>query len=147
MQELVVAVDGSKHSEKVIDISCDLAKKLGSSIVLIYIVKKMPEEPDEVKAFEEMEHDAGAYANYLGQIGKDVTDKLEARIEEQHIQCVTMTEFGNPVERILETSRLQNAVMIVMGLHGQHGIGLIRSVGSVARRVIENANCPVLVVP
>ncbi len=57
-----------------------------------------------------------------------------------------MTEFGNPVERILETARLQDAVMIVVGLHGQHSIGLIRSLGSIARRVIENASCPVLVV-
>ncbi len=66
MPETVVAVDGSKHSEKVIDVSCQLAKKLDSSIVLIYVVRKMPEEPDEVRAFEEMEHDAGAYAKLSG---------------------------------------------------------------------------------
>ena len=107
----------------------------------------MPEEPVGVKAFEESEHYQGAYATYLEQVGKDVTSKLGESIEKQNISYVTMTEFGDPVERILGIARLQNAKMIVLGLHGHHSVGLIRSLGSVARRVMENATCPVLVVP
>ncbi|MDG6905860.1 MAG: universal stress protein [Nitrososphaerota archaeon] len=57
-----------------------------------------------------------------------------------------LTEFGNPVERIIEAARIQDARIIVMGLHGLHNVGLIRSLGSVTRRVIENASCPVLIV-
>ena len=147
MPQIVVAVDGSKHSEKVVDVACQFAKNLDSSIVLIYVLRKIPEEPEGVKAFEESEHYKEAFATYLEQLGKEVTTKLGARTEGQKIQCVTMTEFGNPVERILETAHLQNAKMIVLGMHGQHNVGLIRSLGSVARRVIESADCPVLVVP
>ncbi|MGA2874496.1 MAG: universal stress protein [Nitrososphaerales archaeon] len=147
MPPIVVAVDGSKHSEKVVDVSCQIAKELNSSIVLIYIIRKIPEEPEGVKAFEESEHYKEAFSLYLEQLGNVVTTKLGERAEGQDIQCVTMTEFGNPVERILETAHLQNAKMIVLGLHGHHNVGLIRSLGSVARRVIENSDCPVLIVP
>lgn len=147
MSPIVVAIDGSKHCEKVVDVSCQLAKELNSSIVLIHVIRKMPEEPEGVKAFEESEHYKEAFATYLEQLGTSVTTKLSERIAKQEIQCATMTEFGNPVERIVDTARLQNARMIVIGLHGLHNVGLIRSLGSVARRVIENAHCPVLVVP
>ena len=147
MSPIVVAVDGSKHCEKVVDISCELAKELDCSIVLIHVIRKMPEEPDGVRAFEESEHYKEAFAAYLEQLGRSVTANFAERIEKQDIQCATMNDFGNPVEKIVETARLQNARMIVMGLHGLHNVGLIRSLGSVARRVIENANCPVLIVP
>jgi nucleotide-binding universal stress UspA family protein len=144
---IVVAIDGSKHSEKVVDVSCQFAKDMDSSILLIYVLRKMPKEPEGVKAFEESEHYREAFTSYLEQLGKAVVSKLGARAEGHDIQCVTMIEFGNPVEMILETARLQNAKMIVLGLHGRHNVGLIRSLGSVARRVIENTACPVLIVP
>lgn len=147
MAPIVVAVDGSKHCEKVVDVACEIAKDLNTSIVLIYVLRKMPEEPEGVRAFEESEHYKEAFATYLEELGESVTTKLAQRIKEQNVQSVTMTEVGNPVERIVETARLQNARMIVLGLHGLHNVGLIRSLGSVARRVIENAGCPVLVVP
>ena len=147
MSKIVVAIDGSKHSEKVVDVSCQLAGELGSSIILCYITRRMPEEPEGVRAFEESEHYEEAYSNYLQEVGKAVTTKLAERMEKQNIPYATMAEFGDPVKRILEIARLQDAKMIVLGLHGKHNIGLLRSLGSVARRVIENAECPVLVVP
>ncbi len=147
MSELLVTVDGSKHSEKVIDVSCELAKQLSSSIVLLYVQRRMPEEPEGVKAFEAAEHYQEAYANYLANVGKEVTSKLATRIENQKISYAKIVEFGNPVEKILEIAKLRNAKMIVVGLHGHRFAGRIRSLGSVARTVIENAICPVLVVP
>ena len=123
------------------------AKELDSSIVLIYVIRKIPEEPEGVKAFEESEHYKGGFLIILRTAGNVVTTKLGERAEGQNIQCITMTEFGNPVERILETAHLQNAKMIVLGLHGHHNVGLIRSLGSVARRVNQNSDCPVLIVP
>jgi nucleotide-binding universal stress UspA family protein len=147
MSRIVVAVDESRIAEKVVEESCQLAKELDSSIVLLHVIRNLPEEPEAIKAFEETEHSHEAYLNYLDDIGKAVTAKLSDKIEKQDIECVIMTEFGNPVEKILETARLQDASMIVLGIHGHHSVGLIRSLGSVARKVIENATCPVVAVP
>ena len=147
MSPIVVAVDGSKHCEKVVDVACGFAKDMNTSIVLIHVLRRMPDEPEGVRAFEESEHYKEAFANYLEDLGESVTTALAARVEKENVQCAVMTEVGNPVERIVETARLQNARIIVLGLHGLHNVGLIRSLGSVARRVIENAGRPVLVVP
>lgn len=146
MSPIVVAVDGSKHCEKVVDFACGLAKDMNTSIVLIHVIRRIPDEPEGIKEFEDSEHYKEAFATYLEQLGKSVITSLAGRIEKQQVRYAAMTEFGNPVERIVEAARLQNARMIVMGLHGLHNVGLIRSLGSVARRVIENASCPVLIV-
>lgn len=173
--ELLVAVDGSKHSEKVVEVACQLAKDLSATIVLLYVMRRMPEELEGIKEFKESEHyeeeyakplseireDATArlsertksqnyeeaYARYLSDVGKEVTSKLGERIKNQNVFCEISTEFGNPVELILETAKLRKPRMIVMGLHGRRYAGRIRSLGSVARTVIENAPCQVLVVP
>jgi nucleotide-binding universal stress UspA family protein len=146
MSELLVAVDGSKHSEKVVDSACQLAKDLTAPIVLLYVMRRMPEEPEGIKAFEESEHYDEAYAKYLADVGEEVTSKLTERIKAQNVSYDVSTEFGNPVDIILETAKLRKPRMIVLGLHGHRYVSRIRSLGSVARTVIENATCPVLVV-
>ena len=147
MPNLVVAVDGSKHSERVVDAACEVAKQMGDSIILILILRGMPEEPEGVKAFEETEHYREAYTRYLESAGLALTRKLGERIESRGVQYTSMTEFGSPSDKILETAELQRASVIVMGLHGLHYVGRIRSLGSVSRTVIEKASCPVMVVP
>ncbi|MDG6905859.1 MAG: universal stress protein [Nitrososphaerota archaeon] len=76
MSPIVVAVDGSKHCEKVVDFACELAKDMNISIVLINVIRRMPDEPERIKAFEESEHCKGAFATYLEQLGKSVTAPL-----------------------------------------------------------------------
>jgi nucleotide-binding universal stress UspA family protein len=147
MSRLIVAVDGSKHSEKVVDVACQVAKDLSASILLVHILRGMPEEPEGVKAFEEAEHYREAYTDYLKEVAKDVMEKLGARIDSQGVSYMALTEFGNPVEKILDAARVQESPIIVVGLHGRHYVGRIRTLGSVARTVMENATCPVLVVP
>ena len=50
-------------------------------------------------------------------------------------------------DEILNVANVEKVRMIVMGIKGLHGLAKIRSLGSVTRRVVENADCPVLVVP
>ncbi len=50
-------------------------------------------------------------------------------------------------DEILNVANVEKVRMIVIGIKGLHGLAKIRSLGSVTRRVAENAECPVLVVP
>ncbi len=52
---------------------------------------------------------------------------------------------GVAPDSILDVAREQGADLIVMGAHGRRGLDRLM-VGSVAERVIRNANCPVLIV-
>ena len=52
---------------------------------------------------------------------------------------------GNPAEKILEFADRINADLIAMGSHGL--IGVLRLVmGSVSKKVLDQAKCPVLIV-
>ena len=52
---------------------------------------------------------------------------------------------GDPLRTILETARLGNYDLIVMGTHGR--VGRLHSLlGSVTEGVVRNAACPVLTV-
>ena len=146
-EEVLVAVDGSERSDRIVDYASDFAKRTSLPILLVYVVKKLEEEPEGVREFEKVEKFQDAYANYFQGIGDAVTTRLGERIAKQEVPYRVLIEFGNPAERILALSKSENSKFIVVGLRGLHGVALMRSLGSVARRVVENAECPVLVVP
>ncbi len=146
--EILVAVDGSEHSTKVVSAATDLAKKTSSKILLVSVINPPPQEPEGIRAYEKVENFPDAYAEYLKAITDHLTEKLSKQIQSQSVQHRVVTPSGNPAKEILELADLDKVKSIVIGLKGQHhGIGLIGSLGSVSRRVIENSKVPVLVVP
>ncbi len=147
MDEVLAAVDGSEQSYKVVDTACDFAKSKSAGVLLVYVMKVPSEEPEGVIAFETAEHYPDAYTDYLQQVGAEVTSKLRERIEKTGVKCRVVTPTGNPANEILSIAEIEKSKAIVLGLKGLHGIGRVRSLGSVARRVIENSKTPVLVVP
>ena len=137
----MVAVDGSRHSDKIVEFSCKLSKKLAASITLIYVSTY----PDLVSEYIEIGGSRSPRAVQYVQRAEDVTSKLTQKMEVADIPYDVLLETGDPSEVIVRKAVEKNADMIVVGLTGLHGLGKIRSLGSVARRVIETSPCPVIV--
>jgi nucleotide-binding universal stress UspA family protein len=53
---------------------------------------------------------------------------------------------GKPVESILKYERGLHADLIVLGSKGLYGVGQIKALGSVSRKVSELAKCPVMII-
>ncbi|MEX0764362.1 MAG: universal stress protein, partial [Nitrosopumilaceae archaeon] len=53
---------------------------------------------------------------------------------------------GNTVDAILKFARGRKINLIVMGSQGLHGIGRLKALGSVSRKISELASCPVMIV-
>jgi nucleotide-binding universal stress UspA family protein len=53
---------------------------------------------------------------------------------------------GRPVEAILKYERGLLPDLIVIGSQGLHGIGSVKALGSVSRKVSELAKCPVMII-
>jgi nucleotide-binding universal stress UspA family protein len=145
--EILVAIDGSAHSAKIVDVASELAKGLSQKILLVYVLKTPLEEPEGLAAYEKAEDYRDAYADYLEEYGRQITEEFGHRIEKLGVQFRSITPSGNPASEIIEIARLEKVKMIVVGMKGHHGIVHIRSLGSVARRVIENSQSPVVVIP
>jgi nucleotide-binding universal stress UspA family protein len=147
MDQILVAVDGSKHSFNIVDKGCELAKAFSYSILLVYVTKEHLEEPEGIVSYEKSEGYPDAFSDYLQQLGGQITDKLSEKIKQEGIPFRIDTPSGNVAEQILRAANLDKVKMIVIGVKGLHGLAKIRSLGSVTRRVVENSECPVLVVP
>ena len=145
--DLLVAIDGSVHSSQIVDVGIEIAKGMALKILLVHVMKDFLDEPEGLRAYEKAEEYRDAYADYIQEIGEQTVEKYTHKIEQAGVPFRSDTPTGNPVEEILEIARLENVRMIVLGMKGRHGLAHIVSLGSVARRVVENSPCPVVVVP
>jgi nucleotide-binding universal stress UspA family protein len=133
MPEIVLAMDGSKYSERIVRLACGLAKKLSYGIALIYF-SKFPDLMEEYIGVQGTEPPAKA-APYA-KAAEEVTSKLSENVK----------ETGNPADKITILAVYRESDMIAIGLRGLHGIEKIRSLGSISRCVLEGAICPVVAV-
>lgn len=80
---------------------------------------------------------------------KSDTEKMLAREVDQCKKKGVSARYkigrGNISQEILRISK-NKKISIIIGSHGLHGIGKLKSLGSVSRRVSELADCPVLIV-
>lgn len=142
MSTILAAVDGSRQSNKIVDLSCHYAKKLSSTIILMYVSSY----PDLINQYIEMEgrNPSPKAAQYVERAER-VTSRFLEKIQKRGIECKVMLETGDPAAKIVKVATDDKVYLIVVGLRGLHGVDKIRSLGSVARKVIENSPCPVLV--
>lgn len=144
MKEIMVAIDGSKHSAKIVDTAVGLAKSLSAKIVLVYIAPKI-EVPDDYVRNAKL--DEPETVDYYEEFWERVLGDLDEKVEKQKVPFETLFGVGNPVEFVLEQARERGTSMIVIGVHGLHRIGKLRALGSTSRRIIENSPIPVVAVP
>jgi nucleotide-binding universal stress UspA family protein len=143
MPEILVAVDGSDYSEKIVEYACELAKKLSLEIALIY-VSKFPDLVEQYLGIGGIE--PSAKGEPYVKVAENVTSKLAEVVRKKGILVEVILETGNPADKIITVAAFRKSTMIAIGLRGLHGIERIRSLGSVSRRVLEGAPCPVMVV-
>lgn len=134
MVYILVAVDGSKDSEKIVSYSCEMAKKLSSKIILIY-VSKVPDLVGEYVEIGGMNPTPSAAQSVLR--AEEVTSSLQEKIDAAGIPYEVLLESGDPAETIVRKAAEKHVDMIVVGLRRLRGVDKIRSLGSVSRKIIE----------
>jgi nucleotide-binding universal stress UspA family protein len=145
MNQILVAVDGSKHSEKVADEAVTVAKSMAAKILLLYVCPDALAVPEEFRAYAKVEE--VDLSEYYSVISTNILSKLGTRIKGKGIELESISESGRAADEILEVAKTRGVNMILVGMHGLHAVGPLRSLGSTARRVIEKSPIPVVVVP
>jgi len=122
-KNLLVAVDGSKHSDAAAYEVINIAKRMGSNIVVI---------------------SAGRVESELADAKINVERVFELS-KQANIQVKTLTPVGKPYEVIANTAESCRADLIVMGAYGKSGLKKFL-MGSSTENVIALVGCAVLVV-
>jgi nucleotide-binding universal stress UspA family protein len=133
---IVLAVDGSRPSDKAVDYAGRLAKESGGRIVAVHVKEIMagraagPVHVDEDEILEKVR----------AQVKNLKDDGIKAELQ------VTSTMTGGPAHVIADAAAKESADVIVTGTRGHTALAGV-FLGSVAQRLLHVAGCPVLVVP
>lgn len=142
IQTILVPIDFSDVTSKVVEAAAALAQPFSSQIVLLHVSEPEPDfvgfEPGPQSVRATVAHDFQAEHQKLEELKESLAGRA-ASVMALHIQ-------GPMVEKILHEAAEQAADLIVMGSHG-HGSIYNLLVGSVTSGVLKSAQCPVLVVP
>jgi nucleotide-binding universal stress UspA family protein len=148
MKKILVPVDGSAASKLAVAQAVSLAKKFGSEVTLVTVV----EVESEVAYSELGIVISGEYAGVretLIKIKQDSSNKmLDAIIKSLDCTGVSVKKIvrvGSAHPDITEEATVGKYDLIVMGHRGLNPVKRF-FMGSVAKRVIEDAPCSVLIV-
>jgi nucleotide-binding universal stress UspA family protein len=136
-QKILVAYDGSPHSERALATAIDLAKNAGASITLLNAYDKVPDYLGEPN-FQEV-------LNRTVVAARDVTLNVLNKVRAEGLTANMNVLEGPAPDAILRVAETEGHDLIVMGSRGR---GLFKELllGSVSERVLHHAKIPVLIV-
>jgi nucleotide-binding universal stress UspA family protein len=149
-KKILVPYDGSKYSKEALNEASEIAKKFGSALYLLMVVNVSAVKPPGMLLGIMMEKRLKKWSTQLLESVKYKADKI---LEDEMHSCRKMgvetyyeIQTGNAVDSILKFTNKHDIDLIVIGSRGLSGIGKILTLGSVSRKISEQANCPVMIV-
>ena len=130
IEKILCAVDLSDHSKEVAAYAALLAKKMGATVTVVYTAPSLSQ-------YVGFHVPPNTIENFVGEIVTGAEKSMEAFVQENF--------SGYAAEEIINRAHEENVDVIVMGTHGRKGIDRILF-GSVAEKVVKNADMPVLTV-
>jgi nucleotide-binding universal stress UspA family protein len=136
-ENILVAVDGSKHSDDAFSIAMDMAQKYGSQLLVLHVFQGGTGSGTLVSP---------GFEDDMRSIWQQILDSYEAKVKERRLQNVRMLlQEGDAAQRIMETANEEKCGLLLIGSRGRGGFKELL-LGSVSHKVTNHADCPVLVV-
>lgn len=142
---ILIATDGSAGANAALELAIRFPFPRGTATAITVVDTKLftdsrSEELDEAQS-RHLEQTEQAIRADADQLLSDVAARLRAA----GWVCSTEVRAGNPAEQIIEAADRLKPDLIVVGSHGLSGLRHFL-LGSVADRVLEHAECSVLIV-
>ena len=139
-EKILIATDGSVHSERAARFGIELARLSGSKVTAIYVadISRMAHLPDDMLLFSIRE--------LLIKEGNEAVEFIEKLAIEGGVTCDKVVAEGIPSDEILDYASAEGISIIVLGNVGRTGLDKFL-LGSVAEKIVRNSKIPVLIVP
>lgn len=125
-KRVLLATDGSRHSDMAAVVAGELARKCELPVSVVSVLRP---QFDEARRAE----------------GRAAVERVKAALEREGARVDAAVLEGDPADQVTEYAMAQGADLIVLGSHGRTGLGRLL-LGSVSEKVIGRATCPVMVV-
>ena len=145
-KNILLAVDGSKHSQRAVESGIELAKSTNGRLTALFVidVAKEYEGMGEVswniaeEVVQGMKKSLKECGNNTLKIFSDIAKKAGVPFEVKIVE-------GQPAAEIMKVAKDANMDIIIMGRLGRTGISKFL-MGSTAEKVVRNSKIPVLMI-
>ena len=136
IKNILVPVDGSDGSDKAVEKAVEIAEICGAKVNFLYVAN--------INQLAINAALTNAILDAVRKAGNTILERAENLVP-NGVSYEKFLETGSPAVMILDFKEKLSADLIVMG---SRGLGLVKGVllGSVSQYIMEQANCPVLVV-
>lgn len=140
-KKVLLAVDFAADNDEIVKKALEASEQNKAELLIIHVNEPM------AAAYSSMP--MGAWDQQIAQIDADLRKHSEEQLRalSTKLNVTSDNQFvrpGRPAYEIKQLAEEQNVDLIVLGTHGQHGIGLL--LGSTASGVVHGVGCDVLVV-
>jgi nucleotide-binding universal stress UspA family protein len=142
MFNILVAIDFSEIAPAILAQAEFLTQATGGKLWLIHVA---PPEPDFVGYQTGPQTERDYIAHQCWEEHRQLQQQAEA-LRNKEIEATALLLQGPTVETILKEARKLAADLIIVGSHGRSGLYQVL-IGSVSSGILQQATCPVLVVP
>ena len=139
-KKVLIAIDSRANSINIARKGFELADQLNAEAALIFVV-------DKSKAIGNPDANISP-DDALMVLTKEAQDCIEQtiRINNRSKETIKFMPEGMPKDEILNTAKIWEADLIVVGIHGKSGFGLW-AMGSISQFITMHATVPVVVIP
>ncbi|MEM3085290.1 MAG: universal stress protein [Nitrososphaerales archaeon] len=147
--KILVPHDGYEMSDKALNYAIEIAKAMDMEITVLRVLPEIIEGSSLFLSEKERERVKRELSRVSKEVQKKVYDSLEKQVnvcESKGVRASRMVLVGEPVEKILSVANKEDPFLIIIGSRRLKGLGKLKVLGSVARKVSEQAKCPVTIV-
>ena len=148
-KKILVPYDGSKYSKKALNEAMEISKKFFSVIYIVNVINVALDTSTNIlhslankklrKLTREFLESENLHTNAV--LKNKMKSCMKVGVE---VRCEVIV--GNPTDSLLRFSKNHKIDLVVLGSKGLTKIRKIMALGSVSRKISEEARCPVLIV-
>lgn len=140
---VVVGVDGSEAGERAAQFAGRLARRAGTTLVVVYVV---PWSPYAVQTAEENERRHISKERETQDAHATIVDPLVDALVADGVTAEGLVRHGHPAETLCDIGQERGAAHLLVGRRGQSRVRTLLF-GSTPGNLIQIATVPVTVVP
>ena len=141
IKNILIAIDGSEHSDKAINYAVMLAKQNSSKLFGLHVI-----EEKIISAYRLMKKNVNDLKKELYEKGNYVLSNFEKLAISNNLAYHSEIREGVAYQVIIEFAEKNNIDLIIIGHESDSRPLTSRHIGSTARNILEYMICPILII-